>query len=213
MKLFLFSGGTREQNHTLNQELVKSLPIDSVITYVPSQSDEDRNYFREFKSWCGFYGYKNFIYFDLDKEFNVKALPKVRKSDAVFLSGGNTFKFLQSIRRRKFDEFIKEYVASGKILMGLSAGSYMMTPTIRYTYEWHKHLGDIEEINFVKLKSFNSLNLVDFEVIPHFDNPEKAKFAQKYIKIFDTEIYGCPDGSGIIIDDGKKHIIGNVVRL
>ena len=124
--------------HKLNQELVKLLPVKSRITYIPAASDTTGKYFKKFKRWFGYYGYKNFIYCDLDKEFDEARIPEVENSDAIYLSGGNTFYFLNSIKKRGFINLFKRFAQSGKLVIGLSAGAYIITSTIKFTAEYHK---------------------------------------------------------------------------
>ncbi|MBU0975840.1 MAG: Type 1 glutamine amidotransferase-like domain-containing protein [Patescibacteria group bacterium] len=213
MKLFLYSGGSREQNEEMNQSLVKQLPLDSTFCFIPSQSDKTRKYFEEFKAWFGYCGYENFKYFDLDEEYDETKLLEVQESDAIYLSGGNTFHFLYNIKMRGFDKFLRLFVQRGSILIGLSAGSYIMTPSIAYTVEYHRWKGDFEELNVDKINDFKAVGLVDFEIVPHFDHEDKRDFTEKYKKTTRNMIYGMYDGSGIIVKDKKIEFVGNIVEL
>ncbi|MBN2016463.1 Type 1 glutamine amidotransferase-like domain-containing protein [Candidatus Dojkabacteria bacterium] len=213
MKLFFYSGGTRKLNHNLNLELIKLLSLSSRITYIPSSSDIKRKNFDKFREWFGFYGYKNFLYFDLDKEFDKRMISEVEKSEAVYLSGGNTFHFIHLIRKRKFSRVLRDFVSCGKVLIGLSAGSMIMTPTIRVSVDYHNHLGDFDELNVDEIKSYKGLSLVDFEFLPHFNLKPKRNFAENYLKRRGRDIYTCCDGSGIIVEGKKLKLIGEVEKI
>jgi dipeptidase E len=197
----------------MNKSLIERLPVDSVLTYIPSQSDKTGKYFKEFRNWFGYYGYKNFQYFDLDEDYREDKLDEVRKSDSIYLSGGNTPHFLYNIKKRRFDRILREHISSGGILIGLSAGSYIMTPTILYTVEYHKQLGNFDVLNIDRLSEFDALGFVDFEVVPHFDHVAKRKLARKYKKRIKNKLYGMYDGSGIIIDGTEVQFIGRVVEV
>jgi dipeptidase E len=211
MNLFFYSGETREQNHNLNLELTKVLSLDSTITYIPSSSEKTREHYKKFENWFGYYGYEDFSYFDLEDELNKTKISEVKNSDAIYLSGGNTFNFLYWLRKRGFIKLLREFVRGVKVLIGKSAGSYLMTPTVRLTKEYHEYKGDFEELNQGRIKRCNSLNLVNFEVIPHYNF--KRDWAKKFLKRKGRDIYGICDGGGIIVSNGKKRLIGNVEKV
>ena len=83
-------------------------------------------------------------------------------SDVIYLSGGNTYYFLHHLRRSGPIPVLREFVARGGVLAGLSAGAILMTP----------HIGlagypsfDRDE-NDVGLRNEASLALVDFALPP-----------------------------------------------
>lgn len=206
MKLCLYSGGNREQNDKLNRELLKLLPGKRVrITYIPSAGDEDRKYFTEFKEWYGFYGLRNLKFFSLEEKWNESSVKEVLSSDAIYLSGGNTYHFLFWLKKRKFLTHLKDFVKSGGILIGLSAGSILMTPKIDIAgippY-------DCDE-NKVGIKNLNALGLVRFEFFPHFfPSARLGKELLKYSQTTPSPVFGVEEGSGIIIWDESTSIIG-----
>lgn len=50
--------------------------------------------------------------------------------DIIYVYGGNTYTYLDRIRRTKLDEFIKNHVHNGKVFIGTSAGSIIAGPNI-----------------------------------------------------------------------------------
>lgn len=213
MKLFLYSGGKRSLNHEMNLNLKDHLQVDSLITFIPSSSDRKRISFRKFKKWFRFYGYHNFLYFDLDKEFDKSKIPKLKTSDAIYLSGGNTFHFLHLIKKRNFRRLLRELAIEGKLLIGLSAGSYIITPTIRITVDYHKHKGDFDELNIHHIQDYNGLDLVDFEFIPHYNKINKRDFVKSVLKKQNRDIYACCDGGGMIVKGKDLKLIGDVEKI
>lgn len=57
---------------------------------------------------------------------------KIRENDYIYISGGNTFYLLQELKRTGADTIIREEVQAGKMYIGESAGSMILTPTIEY---------------------------------------------------------------------------------
>jgi dipeptidase E len=54
----------------------------------------------------------------------------LKNKDVIFVFGRNTFDYLNRIRKTGLDKAIKSFVKKGGIYLGLSAGSYVICPTI-----------------------------------------------------------------------------------
>ncbi|MDR1028446.1 MAG: Type 1 glutamine amidotransferase-like domain-containing protein, partial [Clostridiales Family XIII bacterium] len=57
---------------------------------------------------------------------------KISRADFVFVTGGNTFFLLQELRRSGADKLIVEHIAGGKLYIGASAGSVVVSEDIEY---------------------------------------------------------------------------------
>lgn len=194
MKLVFYSeilAGNREMDQAVFDLIGKKFPK---IGYIPSSSDIERKYYTEMKDYYQQYGISELFYFDLDQEFEKERIKELGKCDAIHLSGGNTYRFLYHIKRQKFDSFLKDYAKSGKVLIGISAGGIIMTPTITTTTLYE---GDVNDVG---IKNFKALGLVNFEFFPHFGNAGKEKSVREYSKKTHRFIYACKDGTGITID-------------
>lgn len=200
-------------NHELNLHVLKVLPKSGRIVFVPSGADPEREKFEEFKEWFEYYGYKRITFFNLDKNYDGERLDEVIGEDAIYLSGGNTFNFLYNVRRQKFDQVLKNHVDDGKLLIGISAGSYSMTPSIGFTALHHKLIGDLEELNSHGISDYSSLGFVDFEIIPHYQKKVGIKVVKEYIGQCKRELYGIHDGSGVFVTGEELEFDGQIERL
>ncbi|MDT2829844.1 Type 1 glutamine amidotransferase-like domain-containing protein [Vagococcus carniphilus] len=99
---------------------------------------------------------------------------QIKASDIIFVAGGNTFYLLQELRRSGADQLIEEHINSGKLYIGESAGSIIMSPDIDYIKEMD------EPEKAPQLESTQALNLIDSYPLPHMDN-EYMKDAAKII--------------------------------
>ena len=54
----------------------------------------------------------------------------INEFDVMYMMGGNTFYLLNIIRKTGFDKNIKEFINSGKIYVGSSAGSEILGNSI-----------------------------------------------------------------------------------
>ncbi len=182
------------------------------IAYIPSQSDLQRKYFNQKVEWYKQFGITDLLYFDIDKEYNAEKIPELLSCDAIFLSGGNTYYFLNSLKNRNFIQVLKKFVEKGGILIGVSAGSILMSKTITVT----SIVDDIcDDQNSTGLKDFSALELNDFEFFPHFDksNNDIVKRLKEYSRTSKSIIYACKDGDGIIVEDDNMQFFGEVMKI
>lgn len=182
------------------------------IAYIPSKSDLTRKYFNKKVEWYKQFGINDFLYFDIDQEYNEEKIPELISCDAIFLSGGNTYYFLNSMKNRNFLPVLKNYVKKGGILIGVSAGSIIMSKTIAIS-----SVADdmADEQNLVGLKDFSALGLINFEFYPHFDinNVEITKKLKEYSRTSNSIIYACKDGDGIIVNGEDIQFFGEVIKI
>ncbi|MEO0769191.1 MAG: Type 1 glutamine amidotransferase-like domain-containing protein [Cyanobacteria bacterium J06649_4] len=202
-KLVLYSDQEIPENDQVDNRLVELIgKPDATVGYVPSQPDPQRRYFHRKKSYYSRLDLRLTHYFDpetLNYEEDISAL---FSCDAIHLSGGNTFHFLKWLKALQLIDMLKDYVNAGGVLIGTSAGSILMTPNISTA----TLCGDT---NNVALTDWSSLGLVNFSFWPHFSTANRA-FLKSTGVTTELNLYGCPDGSGIIINDGLVELIGDV---
>ena len=69
-------------------------------------------------------------------------------------------------------------------------------------------IGDSEE-------ELEALQLVNFEFLPHYNrwNEDYKRVVHNYAKTTGTTVYAGNDGDGIIVDDNKVQMIGDIVMI
>jgi dipeptidase E len=88
----------------------------------------------------------------------------VSQAPAFFAGGGNTFRLLRSLQRQDLISAIRERVADGTPYVGSSAGSIVACPTLKTT----------KDMPIVEPRSFKALGLVDFQISPHYLDPDPS---------------------------------------
>lgn len=206
MKLIFYSGGDAKSNLGLDRNFVELIgKKNPVVTFIPSSSYLSEQEFKVFIKHYSKFKISRYIHFPVDLPFDDVLFKEVLKSDAIHLAGGNTFYFLQSLRKAKLVKHLREFAYNGGVLSGLSAGAIIMTENI--------DLAGYPEFdrdeNSVLLKNLSSLNLVNFAFFPHFKNSPRYDSAfKKYSKLKNKTIYACPDGSGIVINNDELKFVG-----
>jgi dipeptidase E len=208
MKLVFYSGGDERQNLKLDKSLLglinKKNPL---VTFIPSSSYLSEQEFKAFIRHYSKYKIRKFLHFPVDIPFDNILMNEVFKSDVIHLAGGNTFYFLNSLRKNRLLNELKKFAERGGILTGLSAGAIIMTENIS-TAGYPDFDRDENEVG---LKNLSALNLVDFLFFPHFRNSDRYDNAfKRFSKLSNKNIFACPDGSGIVINEEETSFMGRV---
>lgn len=129
------------------------------------------------------------------------------KFDAITIGGGNTFQLASMLQKNKLIEPIKKAVNDGMPYIGWSAGSNITSPTIKTT----------NDMPIVEPDSFVGLNLVPFQINPHYTEAtipnhggeSREMRIQEFIKVNpDTYVAGIPEGSLLRLEKGKLYFVG-----
>jgi dipeptidase E len=206
MKLVLYSGGDEKDNSLLDHAFLELVgKKNPVVTFIPSSSYLSEQEFKVFVRHYSKRRITRFIHFPVDVPFDQTLFNEVMNSDAIHLAGGNTFYFLNSLRKAGLLPKLRLFTQKGGVLTGLSAGAIIMNETIQMAgYPEF----DRDE-NSVNLTNLSALNLVDFLFFPHFRNSARYDTAfRKFTRLNHKMIYACPDGAGIVINGEEIRFVG-----
>ncbi|MDX9697021.1 MAG: dipeptidase PepE [Bacteroidales bacterium] len=131
----------------------------------------------------------------------------IKDAEAIVVGGGNTFQLLKLIQQQDLIETIRYEALKGKPYIGWSAGSNVACPTICTT----------NDMPIVEPDSFHAINLVRFQINPHYIDAhpdghagetreqriEEFLVANPYIYVV-----GLREGTMLKIDDAQIKLIG-----
>jgi dipeptidase E len=86
------------------------------------------------------------------------------EADALFVGGGNTFRLLKGLYDFELLDAIRTAVEHGLPYIGSSAGAIVAGPSLRTT----------KDMPVVQPPSFAALGLVDFQISPHYLDPDPS---------------------------------------
>lgn len=128
-------------------------------------------------------------------------LSKISNNDFIYISGGNTFFLLKELKRTGTDKIIIEQVDAGKTYIGESAGSIVLSPNIEYIKEMDDHMS-------VSLKSYDSLNVINFYPLPHYNEFPFQECTEQIVNMFTQKINLIPfNNSQAIVVNGEEYKI------
>ena len=131
----------------------------------------------------------------------------VRKAEAIAVGGGNTFHLLRELQKSSLLESLRERVEAGVPYIGWSAGSNVACPTIKTT----------NDMPIVEPQSFNALNLVPFQINPHYTDEQltahSGETREQRINEFlkanaGVRVVGLREGSILRIEGERIKLLG-----
>lgn len=211
MRLFLYSKLRPEINlndmNNMNKKLLEMIEISKVkVGYIASQNDPDRIFFNKTKEYYNDLGISSIVYFDLESEYQLKHEEKLFECDIVHLSSGNTYSFLNNLKNKQLLPKLKQFALEGGILVGVSAGAHILCKDISAS-----KFGDK---NYTDLVDLTALGLVDFKIIPHWNNKnDKLDDIKTFSRELNSLVYLLDDGNGIVVDGNELYFYGNIKKI
>ena len=132
----------------------------------------------------------------------------VNNAEAIAVGGGNTFHLVAMMHQTGIMQAIKQKALEGTPYMGWSAGSNVVCPTLKTT----------NDMPIIEPASFNTLNLVPFQINPHYldANPEghggetREQRIDEFLAINKgMKVLGLREASMLFVEDDKMQLLGH----
>lgn len=174
-------------------------PKNTTVGYLSYYTDAELTRFEKTKRCYSNLGYKRFRCFDLDEKYKLNSLDELLKCNLIHIPGGNTFDLLNLINKYNLLDKLRLFVKNGGVLVGVSAGSILISPSISVAKFADENVEDIENLN--------ALNLIDFTLKPHWQNWEdKSLLFKEFSRDSNLKVYTLKDGEGIVIKNNEKYL-------
>jgi len=131
----------------------------------------------------------------------------VKEAHAIVVGGGNTWQLTRMMQEQGLIFPISDKVKKGIPYIGWSAGSSVACPTLKTT----------NDMPIVEPKTFSTLNLLKFQINPHYldTNPEGHAGETREMRIEEflvanpaIFVVGLREGTMLRIEEGKIELIG-----
>ncbi|WP_215042017.1 Type 1 glutamine amidotransferase-like domain-containing protein [Tenacibaculum dicentrarchi] len=179
---------------------------DKTITFIPTASipEEYRGYVENDRKAFEKIG---LIVQELEISTASKKVIKetIEKNDFIYVSGGNTFYLLQELKKSETDKVIISEIKKGKIYIGASAGSVIMSSNIKYIEKMD------DKTKAEHLIDYDALNTVDFYTLPHHTNEPFKNSAEAVLNEYKNQIELIPISNTQVIqvEGNEVSIVGN----
>ncbi len=134
-------------------------------------------------------------------------LEEVENARAIVVGGGNTWNLVKWMQDLGLTDAIRRRVLQGIPYIGWSAGSNVACPSIRTT----------NDMPIVEPGSFSAMNLVPFQINPHYldANPEGHAGETREMRIEEfieanpgIFVVGLREGTMLLVEDGRMSLLG-----
>ena len=117
---------------------------------------------------------------DISKESKQEIIRKFNDVDVIYVAGGNSFYLLQQLIVKDVLQELQEF-ANNKIYIGSSAWACIACPSIEYAQKLD------DKLQSKLLNTYESMNLIDFYILPHYKSKEKyTKLADEIEKEYSS---------------------------
>ena len=132
----------------------------------------------------------------------------IAHSEGIVIGGGNTFHLLHELMKYDLLGIIKTMVQKGTPFIGWSAGANMACPTIKTT----------NDMPIIHPGSFNALDLIPFQINPHFTDKtiqghggeSREMRITEYLKVNQNRrVVGLPEGNLILQKGNSLKLLGS----
>lgn len=181
-RVVLFSTLTESNSKTILDQIFPSDIQDKVFSYIPSSGIEgSEQYIEQWKEIANKHKAQFNVIDNTVNDSRQKVL--LLSSNIVVISGGNTFNLLHNLRKSGLDRSLRDFAEKQDfILAGFSAGALVLTPTIEVC-----NLPDFDE-NLVGIDDFSGLNIVNFEIFPHYERISQETTLNNYRKTTNNKL-------------------------
>lgn len=195
MKLYLTSTGFENRmiaDYFKNLVLPKQIGDSSFLVVSVQDSDSDAFYLQKTISELKEIGAVDIDIFKLQEDKFVTS----KDYDVIFVCGGNTFVYLDRIRKTGLDKFIIDSVKNNRsIYVGVSAGSIVAGQDIAIA-------GD-EDPNDIELTDLTGLGLIDYAIYPHYTEDSK-EYLDGFKKTSRFPVIEINDSQAVYFDYNDK---------
>jgi dipeptidase E len=136
----------------------------------------------------------------------------IENAAAIVIGGGNTFQLASLLQTNNLIAPTRNKVMNGTPYIGWSAGSNIACPTIMTT----------NDMPIVQPQSFDALNLVPFQINPHYTEAtlqnhggeSREQRVKEYLQLNKTAtVIGLPEGSLLHVGGNQVEVKGKEVKI
>lgn len=202
MRLFLASRAKNSKTIEKLKDYIGGFDNKKVV-YIPTAANAENGW----ESWKNSETWKmlqklvpSVTLLQLEDYRNKSAITKIAsiKPDIIWFAGGMPGYLMYWIRRCSLDSYLPKILDQGTLFFGSSAGAMITGKSLQVAT-----FGFVDNEKIAK--DIKPLNLVDFDIFPHYQDNYLSKIKEKYKG---GKLYLLKDGEEIIVEDGKIQVIG-----
>lgn len=199
--IFLSGGGGSDDSVLLDKEFIKELRVHKKLLYIPVAMDQNFLTYESCYDWIiktiGDIS-DDFIDIVMWTDLKNKKIDDLSKFDAIYIGGGNTFNLLQVINDTSFIQPLKDFILSGGVVYGGSAGAIILG----------KSINTVSEENDNNYHYEDGLDVINgYSIICHYQGSLDKKIIE-YIEKYKNPVIALPERTGLIVGNKQAAVYG-----
>lgn len=202
MKLIMTGGGDSIHFEEIDQFFINLLDDDPNLLFIPLAGDPD--------SWeDGLTRIKHtfstihFSKIEMCLDLSKLRWKKLKKFDAIYIDGGNTFDLMEEIHHTHFYELLHRFLHHGGVVNGDSAGAIILGSHLETA-----HFGDSPDANDTEIVSYQGLNLLgQYAIHCHYKDSEE-KEVRSFVKKYGFPVIALHDNTAVAVNGNELKVIG-----
>lgn len=199
---YLFSGVDKEKgfDEVQSKYLKQDIKENQIITFIASTFDNHEQNIMYKNKTLNFFSKINITFKEnylIDNNVTKEEAKEfIKKSNIIYLMGGDTY-----LQNNSLDEYeLKPLIKEKPFIIGVSAGSLNQTKRVVYQ-------------DYNDIKDYEGLGFTNISIYPHLDflNIDYLKELFKISKI--TKLVALPNSSFIRIEDNKEMFVGDYYEI
>ena len=197
--MYLSGGGDSDQTTILDTLFINSLPKKEIL-YIPIAMERDVIGYEACYDWLtNVVSRLSSDFFDISMILNLEEIKNIKKFPAIYIGGGNTYKLLKAINQSGFSEILRDYIQSGGIVYGGSAGAIILGKDISAV---------IDENTKYNYNSSIGLSLIGkYSIICHYEEGKNERIVN-YLGRNNNPVIAIPEGVGLVVKDNSMTVVG-----
>ena len=198
-RIVLFSQPSENNMDKLIKNLFPQEMENKVIAYMPTDGHLTKQKYTDY--WC-ILAEKNNCKFVFVDNMILGEESKIENSNILLITGGNTFELLNNLRNSKLEKAIINFAEKEEfVLAGFSAGAIVLSPNINIASQPSGiDPTDMMDENLVGVTDMTGLNIIDFEVWPHFYAEYDQKTLDKYQNMCPNKVVTLGDNEIRVVE-------------
>jgi dipeptidase E len=203
MLIGLYSDQNQSETDEVTEFLVRrSGKVQPMVGYIPASHDPQRKFYESCRTYYNRFGAKFSDYMDLEDGYDEDSICEILKCDIIHLSGGDTLRFQKKLKSRGLFPRLRKYSEEGGILVGVSAGAILLTPSVETTLI-------CENRDYSNHNDFEGLGLVPVLFDPHNDGREgRDDRCIKYSLKYSLPLFSVTDSQVLVFDGNRIRVYG-----
>lgn len=202
-QIIIAGGGNEKDSKSIDELFVDLVRKKGKILYIPIAWSSGQ--YGGCKKWFfNTFSALGFTNFEMWTSLNNKKYTDIKKFNAVYIGGGNTYKLLYLLKKSGFSNLLKKFISKGGIVYGGSAGAIVLGKSIEPAV-----FGSDPDRNLVKISDLSGLNVLNgYTINCHYQKAQDAQLLQ-FAKREHLSVLALPEQTGAYFRNNKVMIIGS----